>query len=157
MQIRPVNLLVQTMMGIKPHNYALLVVRGVGSFTLSSFPEKWCTKVRCSPHLSSYKDLLSLGFSYKPWKSFSRVRFFETPWTIQSMEFSRPEYWSGYSLSLLHGIFLTQELNQGLLHWTSSPAWGFFTSWATREAPPWVSLNCHYTSENFELLPIQLL
>ena len=29
MQIRPVNLLVQTMMGIKPHNYALLVVRGM--------------------------------------------------------------------------------------------------------------------------------
>ena len=23
------------------------------------------------------------------------VRLFETPWTIQSMEFSRPEYWSG--------------------------------------------------------------
>ena len=29
------------------------------------------------------------------WKSLSRVRLFVTPWTIQSMEFSRPEYWSG--------------------------------------------------------------
>ena len=29
------------------------------------------------------------------WKSLSRVRLFMTPWTIQSMEFSRPEYWSG--------------------------------------------------------------
>ena len=77
------------------------------------------------------------------------------PWTIQSMEFSRPEYWSGQpfpspgdrpnsgikpgspalqadslpaetqgkpkntgvgNLSLLQRIFLTQELNQGLLH-----------------------------------------
>ena len=28
-------------------------------------------------------------------KSLSRVQFFETPWPIQSMEFSRPEYWSG--------------------------------------------------------------
>ena len=33
-------------------------------------------------------------------KSLSRVRFFETPWTVayqapQSMEFSRQEYWSG--------------------------------------------------------------
>ena len=76
-------------------------------------------------------------------------------WTIQSMEFSRPEYWTGVgslslrifptqgsnpglshlqvdslpaepqgkpknigmgSLSLLQQIFLTQELNQGLLH-----------------------------------------
>jgi len=30
------------------------------------------------------------------WKSLSRVWLFATPWTIQSIEFSRPEYWSGY-------------------------------------------------------------
>ena len=29
------------------------------------------------------------------WKSLSHVRLFVTPWTKQSMEFSRPEYWSG--------------------------------------------------------------
>ena len=29
------------------------------------------------------------------WKSLSRVQLFATPWTIQFMEFSRPEYWSG--------------------------------------------------------------
>ena len=29
------------------------------------------------------------------WKSLSCVWFFATPWTIQSLEFSRPEYWSG--------------------------------------------------------------
>ena len=29
------------------------------------------------------------------WKWLSRVRLFETPRTIQSMEFSRAEYWSG--------------------------------------------------------------
>ena len=28
-------------------------------------------------------------------KSESHVLLFVTPWTIQSMEFSRPEYWSG--------------------------------------------------------------
>ena len=89
------------------------------------------------------------------WKSLSRVWLFETPQTIQSMEFSRPEYWSGQpfpspgdlpnpgieprsptlqadsipaepqgkpkntgvgSLSLLQGVFQTQELNRGLLH-----------------------------------------
>ena len=33
------------------------------------------------------------------WKSLSRVRLFVTPWTIQSMEFSRPEYWSGQLFS----------------------------------------------------------
>ena len=31
----------------------------------------------------------------KVWKLLSRVRLFATPWTIQSMEVSRPEYWSG--------------------------------------------------------------
>ena len=29
-------------------------------------------------------------------KSLSHIRLFVTPWTTQSMEFSRPEYWSGY-------------------------------------------------------------
>ena len=29
------------------------------------------------------------------WKSLSRVWLFVTPWIIQSMEFSRPGYWSG--------------------------------------------------------------
>ena len=43
------------------------------------------------------------------------VRLFATPWTIQAMEFSRPEYWSG-SCSLLHGIFPTQGSNPGLPH-----------------------------------------
>ena len=29
------------------------------------------------------------------WKSLSRVRLFGTPWSIQSMEYSRPGYWIG--------------------------------------------------------------
>ena len=41
------------------------------------------------------------------WKSFSCVWLFATPWVIQSVEFSR--------LSLLQGIFPTQELNPSLL------------------------------------------
>ena len=40
---------------------------------------------------------------------------FATPWTVQSMEFSRPEYWSEvWSLSFLQGIFPTQGSNPGL-------------------------------------------
>ena len=31
-------------------------------------------------------------------KSFSHVQLFGTPWSIQSMEFSMPEYWSGQPL-----------------------------------------------------------
>ena len=54
------------------------------------------------------------------WKLFSHVWLFATPWTTQSMEFSRPEYRSGYtgvgSRSLLQRIFPTQGSNPGLLH-----------------------------------------
>ena len=32
------------------------------------------------------------------WKSLSHVRLFATPGTVPSMEFSRPEYWSGQPL-----------------------------------------------------------
>ena len=45
----------------------------------------------------------------------SRVWLFVTQWTIQSMEFCRPEYRS-YPLSLLQGIFPTKGSNPGLLH-----------------------------------------
>ena len=38
--------------------------------------------------------LISLTSKLK-WKSLSHVQLFATPWTIQSLEFSRPEYWSG--------------------------------------------------------------
>ena len=44
----------------------------------------------------------------------SHVRLSVTPWTIQSMEFFRPEYWTGYSL--LQGIYPTQGSNPGLPH-----------------------------------------
>ena len=30
------------------------------------------------------------------WRLLSRVWLFVTPWTTQYMEFSRPEYWSGF-------------------------------------------------------------
>ena len=47
----------------------------------------------------------SLPLSHQPlqgrprkwkWKSLSRVWLFSAPWTMQSMEFSRLEYWSGW-------------------------------------------------------------
>ena len=47
-----------------------------------------------SLNLDVMARVLATILDYK-WKSFSRVWFFATPWTIQSMEFSRPEYWSG--------------------------------------------------------------
>ena len=42
-------------------------------------------------HLTTWRD----KFLRWKWKSVSRVRLFVTPWTTESMEFSRPEYWSG--------------------------------------------------------------
>ena len=39
------------------------------------------------------------AFFQPKWKSLSHVRLFVTPWTIQSMEFSRAEYWSGWPFS----------------------------------------------------------
>ena len=50
-------------------------------------------------------------------KSLSHVRLFATPRTVQSMEFSRPEYWSREYRSLPQGIFPTQGSNSGLLHY----------------------------------------
>ena len=57
---------------------------------------------------------LSLLCMWK-WKPLSHVQPFVTPWAIQSMEFSGPEYWSG-SPSLLQGTFTTHRLNSGLLY-----------------------------------------
>ena len=57
-----------------------------------------------------------LGLKNWKWKLLSHVRRLVTPWTIQSMEFSKPEYWSG-SLSLLQGIFPTQGSSPDISHW----------------------------------------
>ena len=45
--------------------------------------------------LYHYHHLRSFPKMKTKWKSFSCVWQFVTPWTIHSMEFSRPEYWSG--------------------------------------------------------------
>ena len=49
------------------------------------------------------------------WKPLSRVWLFVIPWTIQSLNSLGQNTGVG-SLSLLQGIFSTQELKQGLLH-----------------------------------------
>ena len=56
------------------------------------------------------------------WKSLSCVQLFATLWTIQSMEFSRPEYGVG-SHSPLQGISQSRGQTQ-----VSCNAGGFFTS-----------------------------
>ena len=46
------------------------------------------------------------------WKSLGRVRLFLTPWAIQSMAFSRPEYYSGQPFPSSGDL-----PNPGLLHY----------------------------------------
>ena len=67
---------------------------------------------------------ISKGSEVK-WKLLSCVWLFVTPRTIQSTEFSRSEYWSGY-------YSFSRESSQPR-DWTqlSHIAGGFFTSWAT--------------------------
>ena len=65
----------------------------------------FCTMLWTSVHSfsGSLSYLVPWMYSSRPlynhsevkWKSLSGVQLFATPWTIQSMEFSRPEYWYG--------------------------------------------------------------
>ena len=63
------------------------------------------------------------------WKSLSCVGLFATPWTLQSMEFSRPESWSGWP------IYPFSSRSFQPRNWTrvSCIAGIFFTNWAIRE------------------------
>ena len=103
----------------------------------------------CSHGVILY-DLIYIYILYIYIKSFSHVRLFATPWTVESLEFwsrqpfpspgdlpnpdiecrspalqadslppkprGKPKYTGLGSLSLLQGIFWTQESKKGLLH-----------------------------------------
>ena len=82
--------------------------------------QNWCYMIRIGimesqNECSTWANHASFLRKWK-WKLFSRVRLFATPWTIQSKEFSRSEYWSWVARSLIQGIFPTQGLNTGLWH-----------------------------------------
>ena len=59
--------------------------------------------------------MITLIYTQK-WKSLSHVWLFATPWTVYSGLNSPGQNTGGGSLSLLQGIFPTQESNWGLLH-----------------------------------------
>ena len=54
------------------------------------------------------QDLKRQGKTSK-WNSLSHVRLFVNPWTIQTMEFSRPEYWSGLAVPFSRGSFQPRD------------------------------------------------
>ena len=66
-------------------------------------------EVYAPPHSSSFLNstqMLSRVHSgnlpkAESWKLLSHVQLFATPWITQSMDFSRPEYWSGSSIPSL--------------------------------------------------------
>ena len=91
---------------------------------------------------SLFNIFCKAGWKWKKrkWKWLSCVRLFVTPWTIESMEFSRPEYWSGLAFPFSRGSSQPRDRTQ-----VSCIAGGFFTSWATREAQwYWIPLTFAY-------------
>ena len=89
--------------------------KNTGVDSLSLLQQIFPTQESNQGLLQCRRILLSIDLSGKPkWKSLSHVWLFAVPWTIQSMKYSRPNDWSGYSS--LSGIFPTQGLNPGLPH-----------------------------------------
>ena len=93
---------------------------------------KWCSpskqvgsffKHKCTSSFTSYMKT----WKHK-WKSLSCVQLFVTPWTIQSKEFSRPEYWSGVAFPFSPGSSQPRDWTQ-----VSYIVDRLFTSWVTRE------------------------
>ena len=80
-------------------------------------------------------------------ESESHVQLFATPWTIQSMEFSRPEYWSGKPFPSPADL---PDPGRSPT-WVSYIAGGFFTNSAIREAP--VSVGIHMSPPFWNSLP----
>ena len=57
----------------------------------------WATELNWTVHgvTKSQTQTEELSYCCPLWNLLSHVQLFVTPWTIQSMEFSRPEHWSG--------------------------------------------------------------
>ena len=64
-------------------------------FSKTSWPEAICGKYFFFFYVVFNFYMLLLSERKWKWKLLSPVWLFAIPWTIQSMEFSRPEYWSG--------------------------------------------------------------
>ena len=87
------------------------------------------THTHTHTHTHRVKDKLKGTLLKEKWKLLSCVRLFVTPWTLQFMEFSRPEYWSGKPFPSPGESSQPRDQTQ-----VSRIAGRFFTSWTTREA-----------------------
>ena len=96
---------------------------------VSSQTQNLLTEVKASPLVKTATHGQGFLQPSRKWKSLSRVWLFATPWTIQSMKFSRPNTGVGdLNLSLLQGSSQPRDRSQ-----ISHFAGRFFTSWATWE------------------------
>ena len=85
------------------------------------------------------------------WKSLSPVQLFVTPWTIQSMEFSRPEYWSGKPFPSPGDLPNHRHQTQ-----VSHIAGGFFSQLSQKGSPIITMINSKYACFS-QFSSIQLL
>ena len=83
----------------------------------------------CSMLLAILKKSIFSPLRKWKWKSLSHVWLFATPWSTQSMEFSRILEWVAIPFS--RGSSQCRDRTQ-----VSHIAGRFFTRWDTREAPP---------------------
>ena len=102
------------------HLYVLWHTRNKESELNPMDSQKFFPPVRLWPMTSGLPQVSSQGqVQCRKWKV--KVKHSQScptlaiPWIIQSIEFSRPEYWSEYHF-LLEGIFPTQGSNPGLPH-----------------------------------------
>ena len=83
-------------MGFSSQEYCHFLLQGI-------FLAQWSTQFSCLSFIRRCIILLPTPPEKNPdacpslrkWKSLSHVLLSATPWTIQFMEFPRPEYWSG--------------------------------------------------------------
>ena len=80
-----------------------------------------CAKLGYIYRLQNCNETDDASLREVKWKSLSRVWLFATPWTIQSMKFSKPT--GVHSLSFLQGVFPSQVTNQ-----VSRVVGGYFTT-----------------------------
>ena len=97
-------------------------------FELVCLPKMILDKNALKLHLAIRIEI-HIVYSYwsVKWKSLSHVQLFVTPWTIQSMKFSRPEYWSEFSSvqSLSHvWLFATPWITAHQASLSITNSWG---------------------------------
>ena len=63
--------------------------------TCNAVGTKTGNKAASSPEKKDIRPTVTAGSYCGESESLSHVRLFATLWTIESMELSRPEYWSG--------------------------------------------------------------